>query len=189
MKALVRFLLLPALLLAVLSTTTTSATAQTLWERRELLNNYKIDGDGNRYCLDADLNTWEQNGGKVQAWICLRDNEGPQWNQVWYAFWGDRSRIRTPGAPFGPAKCLDALQDHRYLWGYRVSVRECSESGLGQTWETNYNNTGQIRNLQYGNCLDTDLAAGNGSYVGLFPCRQEVVKPRDTQIWHQVYIG
>ncbi len=137
-------------------------------------------------CLDAHNGTWFSNGGKVQNWRCMTIPGGgtPWWNQVWYAEWdrGLDTTIRTPGPPVGPAKCLDAWPAPGYLWGYKVSVWDCNGQSQ-QLWDTG-NLFGLIRNVRWNLCLDLALPAGNGSYVGLYPCRTNgIPQAPDSQVW------
>ncbi len=81
---------------------------------------HQLSFAGFTWCMDADTNTWNNNGGKVQMWQC----NGHQ-NQQWWANYptnqGEvvRTTINTPGPPQGPAKCLDDDTNnpsHIQLW-------------------------------------------------------------------------
>ncbi len=177
------FLATLAATLAIVFSALTATPALADWSGRDLVNDYSDD-----QCLDADSNTWNGPVGKVQVWECLKRPGGPvKWNQVWYADWeSSATLIRTPGAPVGPAKCLDARRtaDPRNPWGVIVSVRTCKGGASSQRWNPTYQGTGQIRHRASGLCLDITLPPSNGSYVGLYECRSRSDLDRfDTQIW------
>jgi hypothetical protein len=86
-------------------------------------------------CLDADRNTWAGNGSRIQTWACNGWS-----NQEWWANWPSAAgyttytTIRTPGAPTGPGKCLDADLNH---YG-RVQTWDCN-GWSNQTWHITLN--------------------------------------------------
>jgi hypothetical protein len=141
------------------TTRTVSAPASSSWSGIRLPNGYFRSK-----CLDADSNQWYSDGGRVQIWDC-NNNSNQQWWSTWDSY---NTTIQTPGAPTGPAKCLDAWPVAGAPGGYRVSVWSCN-GGDQQRWDTS--GIWPLRNLKWNKCLDLNTTANyNGAPVTLRDC-------------------
>ena len=141
------------------TTQTVSAPTSVSWTDVGLYNRYLQNK-----CLDADSNTWYNDGGIVQVWTC-----NYQQNQHWWMSYPGtyNTTIQTPGPPQGPAKCLDAWPVAGAPGGYRISVWSCN-GGDQQRWDTSGHS---LRNLMWNKCLDIDTTADyNGAPVTLRDC-------------------
>ena len=151
-----------------------SAPANASWQGHFLVNVHT------NTALDADRNHWYSNGSLVWLWS---RNGNP--NQQWWAEYDSDvwTTIRTPGAPQGPAKCLDAWPDPSVAGGYKVSTWDC-HGGTQQNWRlervSGVWETRRIRNQMFDLCLDTfwGSAPADGRHVGLWPCHGNV-----NQMW------
>jgi hypothetical protein len=134
-----------------------------------VLVNQNTSAANNGKCIDANLNNWYYDPGTVQAWDC---NRNP--NQQWWANWGSgNTEVRTPGAPTGPAKCLDAWPNSGFPTGYKISTYSC-HGGNQQQWDTTFYTGGyQLRSVRFNLCLSHNgnpFNVRNGDAWGLLPC-------------------
>ncbi|WP_432838773.1 ricin-type beta-trefoil lectin domain protein [Dactylosporangium sp. CA-092794] len=125
----------------------------------------------NGKCVDADLNTINRNGTRIQLWDC---NGSPQ--QTWN-FAGDGT-IRVGRNN----KCLDSDTNTAGRLGAVVQLWDCNGSAA-QRWSVI---NGVIRSGYSGQCLDADLnaIAANGARVQLWSCNGS-----KQQQWYGLYNG
>jgi Ricin-type beta-trefoil lectin domain len=109
-------------------------------------------------CLDADLGSADQDGGRVQTFACW-----DALNQNWY-FNTDGTIVNLHSG-----KCLDADLGTITQDGTKVQLWSCW-GGLNQRWTRNPDGT--LTNAQSGRCLDADLdgIGSNGDTVQLWTC-------------------
>ena len=108
-------------------------------------------------CLDADTNTLDRNGTKVQLWDCLNGQNQKWINEIVSLTNDDKHR------------CLDADLGTIGGNGTRVQLWDCW-GGQNQRWMVN--GDGAIVNVQSNRCLDADLntIGGNGTKLQLWDC-------------------
>ncbi|HWO68258.1 MAG TPA: RICIN domain-containing protein [Umezawaea sp.] len=114
-------------------------------------------------CVDADTNTANTNGGKVQLWDC-----NWQFQQEWTVEWDAITPIKN-NYPW-PVKCLDADLNHIHENGARVQLWDCNGSAQQAWW---YNPPDfSWHNVASGKCLDADLnhIHENGAKMQLWDC-------------------
>jgi hypothetical protein len=109
-------------------------------------------------CLDADINTGNNDGGIVQLWTC-----GP-WNQQDWEVWPDGHLYNVRFQ-----KCLDADINTGNNDGGKVQLWTCGPWNQ-QWWEIWPD--GHVYNQRFQKCLDADINTGNndGGKVQLWTC-------------------
>jgi Ricin-type beta-trefoil lectin domain len=109
-------------------------------------------------CLDADLNTINDNGAVVQLWDCNYEDQ-----QLWYLTGDFAIHVAYNG------RCLDADVNHIFDNGDRVQLWECNGSPQ-QKWYVYGDYT--IRSAYSGLCLDADINHiwDNGDRIQLWEC-------------------
>ncbi len=140
------------------------------WGGVEMQNSAYVGTPGGA-CLDADLNTWNNNPGFVQMWDCyLPIPSNQQWWQKLET--GVPTTVQTPGYPHGPwhPKCLDATN----VPFIHVRTWDCN-GALNQGWTPHFVDDGGIAAYVYesqkfpGWCLQAD-GGHNGAPVNIHPC-------------------
>ena len=126
-------------------------------------------------CVDADLNTINGNGTKVQLWDCNN-----QAQQNWRSYTDGTIRSSKNG------KCLDADLNTINGNGTKVQLWDCNGQPQ-QRWTITGSSTAATHRVisQYnGRCIDADLNTinGNGTKVQLWDCNGQ-----PQQDWRTLY--
>ncbi|MEU5977808.1 RICIN domain-containing protein [Streptomyces sp. NPDC047315] len=121
-------------------------------------------------CLDADANTIDQNGTKIQIWTCNRNA-----NQTWYF---STARYNTSyfeiqiGEGDQPTRCLDVDANTLPANGTKIQLWDCNGNS-NQVWFFDIRqNLDTLFSLASGKCLDVDANTlpANGTKVQLWSC-------------------
>ncbi|WP_170208632.1 RICIN domain-containing protein [Micromonospora pisi] len=128
---------------------------------------YLKDGRDFR-CLDADRDTANGNGTKVQLWDCQYGAKLQMWRvKVHWTGAGQQYRVISN---IETGRCLDG--DTSYIGnGGKVQLWDCQPGADAQAWWT-LPNTSNLYNHHSGKCLDADAATSgqNGTKIHVWNC-------------------